>query len=72
MPAANQPIHGRGATCNPVNCFHKSSLEAFDDGWGSLDTPVEKLKTEWQADSGNGVLVFNESPDIPFDRSVNP
>jgi DNA repair photolyase len=72
MCTHNQPVRGRGATCNPANRFNQCSLEAFDDGWGSLDAPVDKLKTELHADSCNSALVFNQSPDIPFDRSLNP
>jgi len=45
--------------------------ESFDDGW---DSPAEEAppKTCVQVDSTRSVLVYNQSPDLPFDRSINP
>jgi DNA repair photolyase len=68
----NQPLKGRGATGNPDNRFDACTVEAVDDGWGSLDAPAEPLRTEVQADSARSVISYNQSPDIPFDRSINP
>ena len=65
------PIKGRGAVSNADGRFESSQHEDFDDGW---DAPVDdaRPKTIVQADSTRSVLVFNQSPDVPFDRSVNP
>lgn len=68
----DQPLKGRGATGNPDNRFDALSVEAVDDGWGSLDAPAEPLRTEVRADSARSVITYNQSPDIPFDRSINP
>jgi len=47
----------------------------LDDGWGlraEEDTEQEVLRTTVQADASRSVIARNDSPDIPFDRSVNP
>jgi DNA repair photolyase len=66
---------GRGATFNPKVRFESTDLDPFDDGWGSLararaDDPPPR--TEVTPDASRSVLVRNTSPDIPFDRSINP
>ena len=65
-------IHkGRGAVTNASGRFDSQQHESFDDGWDSA-VEVERPRTEVQADSSRSIMVFNESPDLPFDRSVNP
>lgn len=68
----NQPLKGRGATGNPDNRFESCARETVDDGWGGMDAPLEPLRTTVQVDSARSVIAWNDSPDIPFDRSVNP
>jgi DNA repair photolyase len=68
----NQPLKGRGATGNPDNRFEACTREAVDDGWGGLDAPLEPLRTTVQADTARTVIAWNDSPDVPFDRSINP
>lgn len=68
----NIPHKGRGATGNPDNRFESCSYEVVDDGWGSLDAPVEPLRTQVQLDTARSVIAYNQSPDVPFDRSINP
>ena len=65
------PIKGRGAVSNASGRFEASRREAFDDGW---ESPLDETRpqTEVQADSSRSVLVYNQSPDLPFDRSINP
>jgi DNA repair photolyase len=65
-------IKGRGATGNPANRFHETRREPFDDGWASAEPAPHRPGTTLQADSSRSALVFNRSPDVPFDRSVNP
>lgn len=70
-----QPLKGRGATGNPDNRFEACTYESVDDGWGSPDvsaTPLAPLRTTLQRDTARTVIAWNDSPDIPFDRSVNP
>ncbi len=65
-------IHGRGAQSNPDNRFAEHDREAFDDGWGTLDEHVPPLRTELLVDASKSLITYNDSPDIPFDRSINP
>ena len=69
--ANSSAIKGRGAVSNASGRFESCAREAFDDGW---ETPpeVDRPATEVQRDSSRSVLRFNESPDVPFDRSINP
>lgn len=67
-----QPIHGRGATGNPDNRFAEQARAAFDDGWDSHDPAPPPLRTQLFADASKSVISYNDSPDVPFDRSINP
>ncbi len=66
---------GRGATFNPPVRFDRTAAEAFDDGWGTLSTEFAELPplpTTLTPDSSRSVIAWNSSPDIGFDRAVNP
>lgn len=63
---------GRGATISPDNRYSAHQHEAADDGWGSLDAPLEPLITTLTVDSSRRVISYNDSPDVGFDRSINP
>ena len=65
-------LHGRGAISNPDNRFDATQRESIDDGWDSLDQPLEPIRTTLTVDSAKTVISYNQSPDIPFDRSINP
>jgi DNA repair photolyase len=62
---------GRGAGINPSGRFEALSREEFDDGWQSLED-LPPFQTEVQIEKPKSIITKNESPDIPFDRSVNP
>lgn len=62
---------GRGATTNPENRYAAEQREAFDDGW-SPEEPLPTPRTQIGVDSSRTVISFNQSPDVPFDRSLNP
>lgn len=64
--------HGRGATLSPDNRYSPVSRAEFDDGWGSSDAPPEPLTTTLTVDSSRSVISYNTSPDVGFDRSINP
>jgi len=68
------PKKGRGATDNPAGRFEERSFEAVDDGWGSLDELMgaPAPATELFADTSRTVIARNDSPDIPFEQSINP
>ncbi|MDR7143178.1 PA0069 family radical SAM protein [Rhizobium sp. BE258] len=62
---------GRGAGLNPGGRFEPQSRESFDDGWQTLEE-LPPFKTEVQIEKPRTAITRNESPDIPFDRSINP
>jgi DNA repair photolyase len=62
---------GRGAGLNPGGRFEPSRHESFDDGWESLED-LPPFKTEVQIEKPRTAITRNTSPDIPFDRSINP
>ncbi len=62
---------GRGAGMNPSGRFETHSKTEFDDGWQSLED-LPPFKTETQVEKPRTALTRNASPDIPFDRSINP
>lgn len=63
---------GRGSISNAAGRFEKQSCVAVDDGWGSLDAELPPLDTEVIVDASRSLISYNDSPDIPFDRSINP
>src|SRR5690349_8174851 len=62
---------GRGAQSNATGRYEPQAREGFDDGWESIeDLPV--FQTTVALDTARKVITRNDSPDIPFDRSINP
>jgi DNA repair photolyase len=62
---------GRGAALNTSGRFEPQSRESFDDGWDSLDD-LPPLQTQVQEERARTIITRNESPDLSFDRSINP
>lgn len=62
---------GRGARSNTSGRFERDCIEAADDGWESLAT-LDAFKTEVREDAARSIITRNDSPDISFDRSINP
>ncbi len=62
---------GRGAATNASGRFELLSREEFDDGW-TRDEAAEPIVTEVTWEKPRSVITRNDSPDIPFDRSINP
>jgi DNA repair photolyase len=74
MPALPQPRKGRGAATNTSGRFESEERVAFDDGWsvpGAEPEPMP-LTTRLTVDSTRTIIARNNSPDIGFDRSINP
>jgi DNA repair photolyase len=65
---------GRGAVTNPASRFDHQTAEPFDDGWSTLDALAElpPLPTTLTKDSSKSAIAWNDSPDLGFDRAVNP
>ena len=69
-----RPSHktlGRGAADNPAVRYDSMVTEAVDDGWPS-DDPLPVLRTEVSVETPRKVITRNSSPDLSFDRSLNP
>jgi DNA repair photolyase len=74
--APPQVRKGRGATFNPENRYRRETREAVDDGWSApagveSDEPAPPRTTVTMQDART-IIARNDSPDIPFDRSINP
>jgi len=62
---------GRGARSNESGRFEVDRRALFDDGWeGLADLPA--LKTAVTVETARTIITRNNSPDISFDRSINP
>lgn len=67
--------HGRGATTNPAVRYDRHRAEPFEDGWAppGMDlTDLPPLPTTLTRDASRTAISWNGSPDIGFDRAVNP
>jgi DNA repair photolyase len=63
---------GRGALGNPGNRYESLGREAFDDGWETLAEAPPPLRTTLSVDASRSLIAYNDSPDVPFDRAINP
>ncbi len=63
--------HGRGAQTNRSGRYEPVGYEPVEDGWESLGE-LDALSTEVQEVPARRIITRNESPDIGFDRSINP
>ncbi|WP_144300247.1 PA0069 family radical SAM protein [Elioraea rosea] len=74
-PPAAPARKGRGATLSPPCRFDHLAGERADDGWGTLEEELAeppRLETTLTRDATRSIIARNESPDIGFDRSINP
>ncbi|MDB6091567.1 MAG: radical protein [Gammaproteobacteria bacterium] len=62
---------GRGALSNPAGRFERQELEAVDDGWYVEEQP-DSIATTLEPDRARAIISKNDSPDIPFEYSINP
>lgn len=68
---ANKAIKGRGSASKPDARFLQQERERVDDGWNTPD-PESKLVTSVTPEKAKTIISRNNSPDIPFDQSINP
>jgi DNA repair photolyase len=71
----DRPRKGRGAIRNDSGRFETETRHAVDDGWGAAEAladDVPPLRTTVTIDSTRTIITYNKSPDVPFDRSINP
>ena len=66
-----QKLRARGAGSNDTGRFEGAARVAYDDGW---DIPEEErlVRTEVRLEAPRSAITYNTSPDLPFDRSINP
>ncbi|MBB5747484.1 PA0069 family radical SAM protein [Brevundimonas variabilis] len=63
---------GRGARTNASGRFEPVVHEAIDDGWTPQDALPPPLRTTLTPEHARTIITRNTSPDIGFDRSINP
>ena len=62
-------MRGRGAAENPPNRFELLSVERDP----ASDQPeAVGLHTQFYRDNSRSIITYNDSPDIPFNASLNP
>jgi DNA repair photolyase len=67
------PRRGRGAQSNAGGRFEPLTYSPVDDGWAAeLDEELPPLKTSVTLERPKTIITRNDSPDISFDRSINP
>ena len=64
-------VVGRAAGSNHAGRFEAHSREAVSDGW-DRDDVLPVLRTQTTIEVPRKVITYNTSPDLPFDRSINP
>ena len=62
---------GRGAQSNASGRYEPLARTAFDDGWEKIED-LPPFKTSVTVDATRKIITRNDSPDISFDRSINP
>ncbi len=70
-------IKGRGAATRIAHRFQSEARDAFDDGWERRPEPGEgddalRPATQVAWEDARSVITYNDSPDLYFDRSINP
>ncbi|MEJ6023725.1 PA0069 family radical SAM protein [Ramlibacter sp. PS4R-6] len=68
-------IKGRGTATRHPHRFERDARGDFDDGWSTLQLGVEEREvpqTEVTWEDARSIITHNDSPDVYFDRSINP
>lgn len=71
-PQTAGPLKGRGAVSNPTGRYERETREPADDGWDLDENDLPPLRTDVTAERPKTIIARNASPDVPFDRSINP
>ncbi|MEM6305932.1 MAG: PA0069 family radical SAM protein [Pseudomonadota bacterium] len=64
-------LRGRGAQSNHNGRFERHAHVAEADGW-DREEPLPVLRTQTREEQARSLITYNRSPDLPFDRSINP
>jgi len=65
-------VRGRGAKSNRTGRYEPQTREDFDDGWTQEDAEPPRIDTTLTAERAKTIITRNDSPDVGFDRSINP
>jgi hypothetical protein len=66
------PTKGRGAPSNLDGRYESWAREAVDDGWAREEEEPRRLETVVTIETAKSIIARNQSPDIPFEQSINP
>ena len=72
MPTHDIAPRGRGARSNASGRYESLTRDAFDDGWDESDADAPPLRTTVTPEKARTLITRNDSPDVGFDRSINP
>jgi DNA repair photolyase len=67
---STKAIKGRGSSQNYAHRFLKHQLIPSSESL--LEEFSKPLHTEWIEETSKSIISYNQSPDVPFDRSINP
>jgi len=71
-PVPDLPRKGRGAVSNRSGRFEAETRVRVLDEWPGDGEDPPPLRTTLSIDTAKRIITYNQSPDIPFDRSINP
>src|SRR5690348_1047622 len=71
IPPPARPLKGRGSLSNPEGRFEKTVRRAEDDGW-TREEEASRPATSVRIEQARSIISRNDSPDIPFEQSINP
>lgn len=71
-PRTDRPASGRGTAANPAGRFASERVVPVDDGWTPSDAPAPPIRTQLTPERSRSIITTNDSPDVPFSRSINP
>ncbi|MEM9853308.1 MAG: PA0069 family radical SAM protein [Pseudomonadota bacterium] len=63
-------VKGRASAQNPAGRFSQTARESVEDGWGFEEAPL--ARTQVSLEKARKIITRNGSPDLSFDRSINP
>lgn len=66
-----QQRRGRGAVSNRPGRFEAQDRLTESDGW-DIEEDLPQIRTEVREEVARSFITYNKSPDLPFDRSINP
>ena len=72
MPTLPVNARGRASRSNDSSRYDAFTRGTFDDGWTEEDDQLAQLETTLTAEKARTIISRNDSPDIGFDRSINP